>query len=107
MSTDLLLLSGGVPKATGDAMLTVRANFCNLPTAQGKPMFTPFLISLDASQRQDWYQAQRQAGSTHLVYSPEISYPGAPWPATDLYDQPARFVDFIVEALSTPSADGL
>lgn len=93
-------------RATGEAWWDVRANFCNLADESGKPQFTVFLISLDAPTRQQWYQRQRDAGSTHLVLSPQANYPGAPWPSRDLYADAKTFVDVVQEAIETPAADG-
>lgn len=92
-------------KALGEDLLHVQANLCNLPT-EGVCQFTPFVISLPKEKRQAWYADQRAAGSTHFTISPTISYPGSPWPSSDLYDQPAAFADFVQELLETPSADG-
>ena len=94
------------PRRSQDALKYVRANFCNLPTRDGKPMFTPFYISLDDAKRKQWLDEQRVAGSTHFVLSPSINYPGAPWPSTDFYGNAQRFVDFVQEVIDTPSADG-
>lgn len=98
--------SGPVAPATDADLHNVRANFCNLIDAKGRVIFTPFAISLSRAERDDWWQRQRDAGSTHTVLSPTISYPGSPISGRDYYAEPDLFAAYVSEALNTRSANG-
>jgi hypothetical protein len=94
------------PPATDAELHHVLANFCNLTDRQGRVEFTPYYISLPANERKQWLEDQRNAGSTHFVLSPEISYPGSPIPDSHLYGDPQKFVAFVREVMREPSATG-
>jgi hypothetical protein len=94
------------PRATEAELHRVLGNFCNLRDAQGRVIFDPFYIALPPDERKDWLDRHRAAGSTHVVLSPTIGYPGSPIPGRDLYGDPPAFVAFVRELLATPSANG-
>ncbi len=54
--------------------LAVRADFCNLWDAKGRPMFSPFLGSLPLEDRRDWYARFHAERDTHVVLAWEYGY---------------------------------
>jgi len=95
------------PEGRVDArVLDVRANFCNLRDGRGRVIFTPFIASLPPNERLEWYEAQRRAGSTHLVVAPHYDYPNSPVAGRDMRKAPAEFRALLDEILRTPSASG-
>lgn len=99
----------GAPRRPQAALGRIQGNFCNLGRdSQGRIMFDPYLASLDADGRRDWYARHRAAGSTHLVLSPSCAYNPEPWPGAnfDWLADPQRFAALVREVIAEPSADG-
>lgn len=96
--------------ATGERLLDVRGNFCNLWDAEGRIVYTPALPgAVDAGCFDDWMRIQREAGSTHVFVGPfegGPAYPGVPFPNPNLLSDPPALRRFIERILNTPSADG-
>ena len=102
-----------VERATGESLLQVQANFCNLTDAQGRVIFTPFLATLwdqgDLASVADWLERMRAAGTTHVVLAPHYEYHSAmPYPIAgdDFRTRPAKFHELLEYLLAQPSADG-
>ncbi|MEO7189691.1 MAG: hypothetical protein ABI051_01395 [Vicinamibacterales bacterium] len=104
----LLAPQSTVERATGERLLDVRANYCNLTDPQGRIIYTPMIGGLDAVTRRAWYSRMAGAGATHVVFGPAGSYvdPANPWPAFDFWNDLPRFRALVLEALGTRSADG-
>jgi hypothetical protein len=96
-------------KATGEDLLNVKANFCNLKDSRGWVIFTN---SLPGAYEQgifdEWMRIQRENGSTHVVVGDFYAgaYPGSPFQNPDWVSTPSKIHDFIQRILETPSADG-
>lgn len=100
------------PWATGERLKTVRANFCNLRDSKQRSIFTIYVCSLPDHERAEWYDIQRQAGSTHTVLAPDYSYHEGEDqriklpPPRQMLDTPDVFRAYVLEALNTRAADG-
>jgi len=96
-------------RPTGEDVLHVLANFCNLRDRYGRVIFGPTITGLPLAERMDWYARQRDAGSTHCVLTPgspdATDYEGSV-PMPKLLANPMEFRKFVLEALETPSASG-
>lgn len=94
------------PRRSQDELRHVMTNFCNLRDSKNRVVFTAFLPALSAEERDEWYELQRQNGSTHIAISAQAGYPGSPIPSFDLRNDPAQLAAIVKEILRTPSADG-
>jgi hypothetical protein len=100
-----LRLSGPVPSTppSREQLRHVQGNFCNLTDALGRPMFTPFIMSLPDNERHDWYARLLEAGSTHITLAVTYFYHSAeaiyPIPGRDWRDDLPGWVALVWEAI--------
>lgn len=106
--TSVLLVMAPVPSPpvtwrTGEALLDVHGNFCNLADSQNRIIFTPALLTLwlqaDAASWHDWVDRLKAAGTTHVFVSPAWNYPGSPIAGADVRANPAMFHGFLTALL--------
>jgi hypothetical protein len=83
-----------------ETVMNIRANFASMRDSQGRTMLSWFWPMLDARTRTEWLQRYRGAGYTHLLLCPVMQYPGYWVPWGDLRNTPARFADYVQEAVA-------
>lgn len=96
-------------RVSGDALLDVRGNFCNLFDPEGRIVYTPALPGAPDAVFDEWMRIQREAGSTHVFFGPPSggpAYPGVAWGNPDFWGDLPAFRAFVEKVLSTPAADG-
>lgn len=94
------------PRRSQQSLTDIKANFCNLRDSQNRVVFTAFLMGLSDDERAEWYRILRDAGSTHIVFSPNAGYPNSPIPAFDYYADPQRIAGIAREILQQTAQDG-
>jgi hypothetical protein len=103
---DIALEPSAPPRRSQASLTDIKANFCNLRDSQNLVVFTAFLMGLDDAKRAEWYQILRDAGSTHVVFSPYAGYPNSPIPAFNYYADPERVAGMVREILQQTALDG-
>ncbi len=99
-----------VRRRTGDALLNIRANFCNVFDSHNRIVYTPALPGAPPDAFAEWMTLQVQAGSTHVPFGPFCGgdvYPGIGWSNPNLLADPDALRALVLRVLDTPSADGL